>query len=595
MRDGSEAQIYEEYLTRLNDDLLSRVIAGLGISSVFAWVLSPLMAAIWLACFAANECIELVLSKQYRARPSRRRVTQIALGANMVYGALVWAVGALWIGTHGSYGSTIIGLAVLVGALTHIIATSTTHWPSFLCSAIPMSLGIVALPFVMWGKGVLDAQNLFLSLVGLMFLLIYCFSAALQSREREQKLALTLAELTKVSAAKSQFLATMSHEIRTPLNGIIGLADVLQRTTLSKQQFEMLGLVKASGETLERLVSDILDASKIEAGKLDLSLSELDLRETLEAAAFLSKAKADEKGLVFDIDISPEARGHFLGDAVRIRQIVSNLISNAVKFTEIGFVRMHVGVQQETEGKAEIRITVTDSGVGFDSEAGAKLFGRFEQADSSISRKFGGTGLGLAISKSLVEMMGGHISAHSVCGQGSTFVAVVSLKRVSSSAAEIAAAPSVETADSGELGGNDAIGIGLEILVAEDHAVNQKVIQLMLAPLGAKVTLSNNGREALESFKLGSFDLVLMDMMMPEMDGLAATKAIRAFEHQQGRHRTPIAMLTANVMKEHVAAALAAGCDSHIEKPLTARSLMAGMQDAFAKAQDTSPQQALAG
>jgi two-component system, sensor histidine kinase len=595
MQEDIQAQIYEEYLARLNDDLVSRVVAGLGVASVFAWVLSPLLAVVWFACFAANEGVEFVLCKQYRSNPERHRFTQIAISANMVYGASVWAIGALWVGTHGSYGTTIIGLAVLVGAFAHIIATSTTHWPSFLCSAIPMTLGILALPFLMWGMAIIDNRSLALSLAGLVFLLIYCFSAAVQSRAREQKLAHTLAELTHVSAAKSQFLATMSHEIRTPLNGIIGLADVLQRTTLSKEQSEALGLVRASGETLERLVSDILDASKIEAGKLDLSLAEFELRETLEAAALLSKGKADEKGLAFDIEFSPEVSGLFLGDAVRIRQIVSNLISNAVKFTEAGFVRMHVGIQQENMDTAEVRIAVTDSGVGFDSEAGAKLFGRFEQADNSISRRFGGPGLGLAISKSLVEMMGGHITAHSVVNEGSTFVAVVNLKRLSISTTKFEAAPTIALASDDELIENDSISVGLQILVAEDHPVNQKVIQLLLEPLGAKVTLAKDGREAFESFKNGSFDLVLMDMMMPEMDGLAATKAIRAFEIVEGLHRTPIAMLTANVMKEHVAAAVAAGCDSHIQKPITALSLMAGMRDTLAKAQETSPQHALAG
>ena len=368
----------------------------------------------------------------------------------------------------------------------------------------------------------------------------------------------------------------MSHEIRTPLNGVIGIVDALSRTPLTSDQTEMVSLIRSSGHTLERLVSDILDVSKIEAGQLTLECRPFDLDEALEPLAVM-RARAEDKGLEFRVLRSPEARGQFLGDSTRIRQVLGNLLSNAVKFTAEGSVSVRVEVwsdDPEARGDAHrLALTIEDTGVGFNAEHATRLFERFNQADGTITRRFGGTGLGLSICRSLVEMMGGEIEARSTPGAGSWFRFVLPLRRAGSladyDARGAAAAPAA-------LPGT---GRSWRVLLAEDHPTNQRVVQLILNSQGAEVVIAGDGAQALAAFEAETFDVVLMDMQMPVMDGLSATRAIRAHEAATpGRPRTPLVMLSANAMPEHREEALAAGADSHLAKPITAASLLAGIE-----------------
>jgi len=385
--------------------------------------------------------------------------------------------------------------------------------------------------------------------------------------------------------AKSDFLANMSHEIRTPLNGVIGVVAALSQTPLTPAQAEMVSLIQSSGVTLERLVSDILDLSKIEAGRLELEQRVFDLQDELGGLIDLHQVRAQEKGLSFRAEYAPAARGNFHGDSTRIKQVLGNLLSNAVKFTAKGEVGLTIDVTEPAEPGQPSIVTfeVHDTGVGFDAKVGAGLFQRFSQADTTITRRFGGSGLGLSICKALAEMMGGEIAARSQEGRGSVFQVTLPLARSQSladyDAARASPGPQTPLAVRVPMAEH---GNGLRILLAEDHPTNQKVVQLILAPYGVEIVVVETGVEAVEAMRTGAFDLVLMDMQMPVMDGLAATRAIRLLEGgRPERARTPIVMLSANAMSQHRLEALEAGADLHIAKPVTAETLVAGISAAL--------------
>jgi CheY-like chemotaxis protein len=394
--------------------------------------------------------------------------------------------------------------------------------------------------------------------------------------EAEMRAARLAAEAA--NQAKSDFLANMSHEIRTPLNGVIGVAAALGLTELDPAQREMLQLIQSSGEMLERLVSDVLDVSKIEAGRLELELRDFDLRGELEGVVEINRCRAHDKGLTFRVVWGEAACGAFHGDPTRLKQILGNLLSNAVKFTETGEVALGVDAADAGPGEpARVSFTVADTGVGFDEATAARLFQRFSQADATITRRFGGSGLGLSICRSLAELMGGEISARSTPGRGSRFSLLLPLARAKArpGRSDAAGAPDGPAAFGGDR--------PLRVLLAEDHPTNQRVVQLILAPFGVDMITVADGFQAVEAFRPGLFDLVLMDMQMPVMDGLAATAAIRRGEAAwPASARTPIIVLTANAMPEHCQAALAAGADLHLAKPITAQALIAGIEAALA-------------
>ncbi len=379
------------------------------------------------------------------------------------------------------------------------------------------------------------------------------------------------------SRAKSDFLANMSHEIRTPLNGVIGIVDALSRTPLSPEQAEMVGLIRDSGVTLERLVSDILDVSKIEAGQLDIEARAFDLDEALTSCLNVARARAEDQGLVFHLERGSIARGMFLGDSTRIRQVLGNLLSNAVKFTEAGSVTTRIAVSGSAARMAMLTLEVEDTGVGFAADHAAHLFERFSQEDATISRRFGGSGLGLSICRSLVEMMGGEITATSEPGRGSLFRVNLPLARTES--LEAYDARRAQTDRAGETTGPALVGQrALRVLLADDHPTNQRVVQLILGAQSAQVVTVDDGAAAVAAFETSAFDLVLMDMQMPVMDGLAATRAIRAMEATRPSGvRTPVIMLSANAMARHRNDPLVAGADLHLPKPITAASLLAGI------------------
>ena len=366
--------------------------------------------------------------------------------------------------------------------------------------------------------------------------------------------------------AKSEFLANMSHEIRTPLNGVMGVASALSRTDLTPAQAEMVGLIETSGQTLEAILADVLDLARIESGRLELKPEPFDLGVCLKSAVALFQPGAAEKGLALTLAVDDSASGAFVGDAVRIRQILCNLLSNAVKFTGRGGIRLEAG--RAADGR--LSIAVIDSGIGFDAEVKERLFERFEQADGSITRRFGGTGLGLAISRALAEAMGGSLEAQSTPGAGSRFTLSVDLERWTGSLQETVRTASPDLMDAR----------APRVLLAEDHAINRKVVELLFGGAGIELTSVENGAEAVEAAAGADFDLILMDMQMPVMDGLTAIRAIRPAEAAASRPRMAIWALSANALPEHVAASLAAGADGHLSKPVSAKALFDALESA---------------
>jgi CheY-like chemotaxis protein len=367
------------------------------------------------------------------------------------------------------------------------------------------------------------------------------------------------AELERANEEKSRFLANMSHELRTPLNGVIALSETLVKSQTTAHDVEVAELIVASGRLLEQVLTDILDVSKIEAGEMDIESRAFDLATVVNQVSALHRASADAKGLTLRSTLDPLIAGAYLGDAVRLTQVLSNLLSNAVKFTQVGEVVL--AVRRSDKG---VRFCVSDTGMGFDDEVKARLFQRFEQADVSIRRRFGGTGLGLAICRSLVELMGGEIETASTPGVGSMFSFDLLLARVENPPAAAGPAQAAQ----------DAFFDPVRVLLAEDHPTNQKVVQLILQSVGADLTIVENGRLALEALADGPFDVVLMDMQMPELDGLSATALLREREATLGLARTPVIMLTANAMDEHRRASFDAGADRHLSKPLRAAELL---------------------
>jgi signal transduction histidine kinase/CheY-like chemotaxis protein len=397
------------------------------------------------------------------------------------------------------------------------------------------------------------------------------------AKQTERRLMHAIEAAEAANRAKSQFLATMSHEIRTPLNGVLGMAQAMESDELTDAQRGRLGVIRDSGRSLLAILDDVLDISKIEAGKLQLDEAEFDIEEIAESACQAFAALAETKDLTLALKVARRARGRYLGDVVRVRQVLYNLISNAVKFTGQGGVTVRV-----SRADGWLKLSVRDTGVGIDPQDMQRLFEKFEQADATTTRRYGGSGLGLAICRELAELMGGWIEAQSEVGKGATFAVRLRLPRVGPARrAKRAAADTAPEATP-----------TLRILAAEDNLVNQLVLKTLLGQVGLTPTIVADGAAALDAWEREPWDLVLMDVQMPRMDGPTAARAIRRREGELGRPRTPILALTANAMAHQLAEYRAAGMDGLIAKPIEVAQLFAALDEAVNAAPEPAPQRA---
>jgi PAS domain S-box-containing protein len=389
--------------------------------------------------------------------------------------------------------------------------------------------------------------------------LLYKITDISERKEWEKQLISAKEMAEEATLAKSEFLATMSHEIRTPMNGVLGMTNILMAGELGKEQRSYLQTIKKSGENLLVIINDILDFSKIESGKMKLEKKAFAPKALIKDTIGLLKTTAEEKGLDLRLGITKDIPDRLIGDSTRIRQVLVNLIGNAIKFTQNGYVELQVRINDK--GRM-LCFTVRDTGIGIPQDKLGKLFDSFTQVDSSTTRKFGGTGLGLAISKKLVQLMGGKIWLESELNEGSQFHFTIPLQRCSESENKVII-PAIEQGTPHEL-------LGLKVLLAEDNPINQQVGILILSNMGIEADAVSNGLEVQQALQTKDYDLVLMDVHMPEMDGLEATRWIRS---QESFSELIVIALTANAFEEDKRKCLEAGMDEFITKPMQPQEL----------------------
>ena len=528
--------------------MLSRAIA-----------LTPLVT--W---FVSTICLALASAKFF-SRSRAERLRQAGRLKAFAVSCLLIQSGSVALGAFlAAYSNRPFGLTLAVATaaayLMSVIVQSGRSRAAFVASIVPISICLsFVLPIVLITRGhnVLDALTLAAS--GLLSL-----ASATRFWTKLSHLLATeahaRAQADAANEAKSQFLATMSHEIRTPLNGILGMTQAMAGEPLSKPQYEKLAIIKQSSDSLLAILNDVLDLSKIEAGRLEIEAVPFDLGEVATGAHAAFSGVAHSKGLSFVINLG-EARGIYRGDPTRIKQILYNLISNALKFTEIGEVRVEL-----TSFEGKLKINVVDTGIGMSPDQASRLFERFNQADRSTSRRFGGTGLGLAICKHLAELMGGDIAVCSEPGRGSSFTVLLEIDRIGDERASLEPDKLEKPLQCAEMS-------DIRLLAAEDNHVNQLVLNTLLQHVGIRPVIVSDGLQALEAWRRGVWDIILMDVQMPNMDGPTATVHIRREESELGRRRTPILALTANTMAHQIEAYLQAGFDGHIGKPIQVKSL----------------------
>ncbi|MBX7249990.1 MAG: response regulator [Caulobacteraceae bacterium] len=547
-----------------------RTRIGLGIFlALSAFAVAPsIWPGVWFATMCASQALDWLVFRPFRLNPQ----LQPSLAYRCLCLATSFCITLLYSATsayfwfEGGLAGKLFAMLQVCGGLLHVSLHMHHARPLLLATVLPHASYLFGLPMLAAFNG---EPGMGVMVVGGLLYCAHLAAAVKQTRATQDELRAAHAEADaeraraeRASAAKSDFLATVSHEIRTPMNAVISGAELLRRTNLTSEQADHVGMLLDAGDVLMGVLNDVLDISKIEAGKMTLEAADLDLPAKLHGLVRLWEPRARDKGVAMTLHAAAGLPERARTDPLRLQQILFNLLSNAVKFTDAGSIALSAG----RDGQ-RLWFEVRDTGCGMAPEIIERLFASFEQADAGTTRRYGGTGLGLTISRRLAELMGGDLTVSSTPGEGSTFRLELPFVAAAASADSGAGVGEAETAP--------ASAAALKVLVAEDHEVNRRIVSLFLQPLGCTLTMVENGREALDLASVEAFDVILMDMQMPVMDGLDAARAIR----QGGgpNAHAPIIALTANALDHHRTAWAGAGVETFLTKPVDPRALTAAV------------------
>ena len=562
-REGINQMIVSGYarIAQVRVRELGTRIALAGFIGGVAWIMTGTLWPLgWLAAVVVSQALDWAVFRPLRKTPDMAVSTAYRLicCATAAVNVVVYGAVTAYLWFYGGDAGRVFAMVQCAGGLLHV-SLHMHHMRALLLSAvIPHALYFLGLPVA---GAIIDhnPSETLISLGGALYMLHLVVAVKqsstttriLEDANREARDERRKAEVA--SAAKSDFLAVVSHEIRTPMNAVMSAANLLRRTRLDPEQREHVFMLLDAGDVLLGLLNDVLDFSKIEAGKMQLEMTGTDVRTRLTSLGRLWEPKAAANGVRLKLEVADDLPDCILTDPLRLQQILFNLLSNALKFTEDGTVTVSAGWDA---AMGALVVRVADTGCGIPEDRLAHIFDSFEQADAGTTRRYGGTGLGLAIGRRLAEIMGGGLTVQSVVGQGSTFTLILPAEIVARPEAGLDKARRV--ADAGALAGK-------MVLAADDHAVNRRILSLLLEPHGCRLTLVENGAEAVEAAALQTFDAILMDMQMPVMDGLEASRRIR--EAGANQH-TPLIALTANAMDVHRAAWEAVGAHAFLTKPI---------------------------
>jgi len=522
------------------------------------WIAPSLVPLIWFIGVAASQLLSAVFLRRFILPPTARLTSLIKVMTVlvMVLASLSYTsiAGYLWF--KGPAGQ-VFATTIMLGSLLHVALYRQAVRPVLMASAASQGLFLFGLPIIsglMMGRPAL-AGSVVTILAGALY--IGHLAASVGQTHR------LTASLRSASRSKSAFLATLSHEIRTPLNAVTSAAHLLSRTDLTAEQKEHVSILLTGSEVLLSLINDVLDMSKIEAGKLSAEISDVDLRALTEKLAALWTPKAAERGLKLVVEVAPDLPPAVRSDPLRLNQILFNLLSNAVKFTAEGAVTIRVEAAPGAGPSAapRLRFSVIDTGPGLSEEVQGRLFQSFEQADAGVALRHGGTGLGLAISRKLAELLEGTLTVSSVLGHGATFVLDLPL-----AVSDLTAAPGPAVVDATADAEPAAGGRRLSVLLAEDHPVNRRLVELILSPMGWELTVAEDGGEAVSLAMQRPFDVILLDMQMPVLSGIQAAALITGGGGPNAH--TPFAALTANAFEDQRAQWEAVGAAAFLTKPL---------------------------